>query len=203
MTNVNAKAFSVGVLLSFFALVCWHSTPPRLWADQAAGGTGVRNEAAENVTTRNLDARIRNFLSILRSGSPTDLLDYWSEDGVTFGVDSDPVSKEQFRKQIERKVDVFCLLFDSGCLRSHIRQAQRRANKPASTATAYSFRELLTKAQNTTSKVVQRKKGDELFGDLRIRIENGDALRGNELNQLEFAFALEKGCWKLTSVIYD
>ena len=58
-------------------------------------------------------------------------------------------------------------------------------------------------AKTVTPRVVQGKEAGVLTGELKIRIENGDNLKGNEQTDLEFAFVLEKETWKLTSVIYN
>lgn len=82
-------------------------------------------------------------------------------------------------------------------------RARRRVNKGDHSGVVYSYRDLLTKAKSATPRVSQRVEAGGPIGDLKIHIENGDGLRGNEQIALEFVFALEKGNWKLTSVIYN
>jgi hypothetical protein len=171
--------------------------------DEASTNREGSTQSKQAEASPNLAEVAQKFTAVIRSGSPLELLDYWSDDGVTFGVDADPVSKEQFRKQVERKASLFCFFFDSDCFRKQINDARRRANKGGGAGVLYSYRDLLTKAKSVTPKVSQRKDGDGPVGDLKIRIENGDSLKGNEQTALEFAFAFEKGNWKLTSVIYN
>jgi hypothetical protein len=150
-----------------------------------------------------LEETTQKFILAIRGGSPLELLGYWSDDGVSFGVDGDPVSKQQYREQVKQKGDLFCLFFDSGCLRRWANAARGGSSKRGANAVLYSYRDLLTQSKAATPKVSQRKEAGISAGDLKIRIENGDNLKGNEQTELEFAFALEKGTWKLTSVIYN
>jgi hypothetical protein len=193
------KTFLIAILPPMLAM----SAPPYLpRAESNANHSNSRVFAGPDATP-SFEDTTQEFILAIRQGSPLELLGYWSDEGVSFGVDGDPVSKQNYRDQVKQKGDLFCLFFDSDCLRHWANTARGGHGKRIANAVLYSYRDMLTQAKSATPKVSQRKEGGISVGDLKIRIENGNKLKGNEQTELEFAFALEKGTWKLTSVIYN
>lgn len=194
--------------LNVLTLVCTLMTSgPQALAITRSGANGT--ESVTSMSSRpgsipSLDETVQRFIHSIRDGSsPFELLEFWSDDGVTFGVDADPISKEQYREQIKKRGYAFCFLFDSVCLRRYDAILRKRSGKHSRGAVLYSYRDLLKMAKTVTPRVVQGKEARVLTGELKIRIENGDNLKGNEQTDLEFAFVLEKETWKLTSVRYN
>jgi hypothetical protein len=169
---------------------------------------GVSNDATQSERVRgkasaDLRETAQNFITAIKAGVPLDLLSYWSDRGVTFGVEGEPVSKAQFRRLVARRVDLFCFFFDTDCLRKEDEAARRRAGRKSEATHLYSYRDLLNKAKRTELQVSKRKEAGYELGDVTVQIENGANLLGNRQRELEFTFTLEHGVWKLANVIYN
>jgi hypothetical protein len=70
---------------------------------------------------------------------------------------------------------------------------------------AYGIRadQLLIKSKTSVVKVSQYRDSGTLIGNVRVPLENGEALKGNPQTELSFVFTPEQDTWKLTSVQYD
>lgn len=103
--------------------------------------------------------------------------------GITLGFDSDPLSADQFRRELSEKRGAYCVIFDISCLREH------------KSPTAFSLRQALANNKITLSvsgvegqqdeRVVEVKSStnpNEVFFVLFLRHANGEWV----LQQIEY-----------------
>jgi len=144
----------------------------------------------------------QRLLNLIESGSPMDLLNFWSESGVTLGVDFEdhPISKSAAREQLKEKSGLYCSFFDSECLTNLVNESRRKAHRATPATRAYSFRDILSNARSKTVRASVRREGDTLAGYVTVRIENGETTKFNTKTELTFTFVSEAGQWKLAEI---
>ena len=134
-------------------------------------------------------------MDILEKGQPGDLLGMASKNGVVFGVDSDPIPFVQIQTQIRQKKGVYCLLFDTDCLRNEELQNWKKARHSGNIKAIVSFREAIRSA---SSRKINISPNGAVTWNLKLE---GNPAAAN-INATTFGFALEQNTWKLTAVEY-
>jgi hypothetical protein len=146
-------------------------------------------------TPKKLEEAVQKFVDILEKGQPEDLLGIVSKDGVVFGIDSDPIPFLQIQTQIRQKKGVYCLLFDTDCLRSEELQYWKKAKHSGNIKAVISFREAIRSA---SSRKINVSPDGGVAWNLKLE---GSPAEGN-MNATTFGFDLELNTWKLTSIEY-
>ena len=164
----------------------------------AAQATGEGGKVDEDLSEMS-----RKFISLIETGDPAQLPQFWSKSGVTFGIDGGLVSRAQITKQSKERLDLYCFFFDGTCLRNRDEEQRRAAKAPPRKKPLYSCRELLLEARAKELKTSQYQDKGALIAHLRIDFTMGDHITPDRKKILEFVFAKESGLWKLTSVPYD
>jgi hypothetical protein len=193
-------------LLSLLILMPMYAIHPPASASHSISHLTQKTDKEHSPSTStsiDLNYAAQQFIAAIKGGKPLDLLPFWSDAGVTFGIDGDPVSGAQFKKDVEHKGDLYCFFFDTDCLRKRDDEMRRKAKAPARKNTLYSYQELLIKSKTTVVKVSQHRDAGTLVGNVRVPLENGEALKGNTQTELRFVFTPDHDSWKLTSVQYD
>jgi hypothetical protein len=145
--------------------------------------------AAEKKLESEFEKTSTMFLDAVVAGKPGVILGLWSKDGVVQGIDGPTTSGSQIKKQFDEKIGMYCLMFDTDCLR-----------KQPGFERQYSYRDLLSKV--TTRKVKRRvvRYPDGLMGELRVELDGGPVEEVRDRNPFEVAFAYENGEWKLATL---
>jgi len=69
----------------------------------------------------------------------------FSEKGVVLGVDGPLVRLASIRREISAKTGIYCVIFDSSCLRKEVDASRRNAGAPVEREEILSFRDHLLK----------------------------------------------------------
>src|SRR5437879_6559939 len=92
----------------------------------AGSGTLYQQEKEETETParqekleQDLKTTGNKLLRIIENGDPQALSALCSKKGVVFGIDQPEISLREIQKQIRGKYGVYCLIFDTTCLRKH------------------------------------------------------------------------------------
>lgn len=184
---------------------CWpvflmqaNSEDRKIRASQETSGQKAAGSVRDDLSDTS-----RKFVSMIEGGEPSELLDFWSKSGVTFGVDGAVVSRRQLVKQLQQKLDLYCFFFETSCLRKQDEEQRHAAKAPPRKNALYSYRDLLRAAKSKEFKLSQRRDSGVVVGHVQVLLNLGDDISGDRIRVLEFIFADEKGGWKLTSVPYE
>lgn len=190
-------------LLVLLPMCAIHPPAPPSYSISHPAQNADKQHSSSTATVTDLTTAAQKFLEAIKNGSPLDLLPFWSEAGVTFGIDGDAVSVTQFKNDVEHKGDLYCLFFDTKCRRQRDDEVRRRAKARPRKNPLFSYQELLTKSKTDGVKVSQYRDAGTVIGNVRVLLENGEAPKGNTQTELSFVFTPEHSQWKLTSVNYD
>jgi len=168
--------------------------------NQQAGGRRGSQGATPH---EDLSTTFHRFLELIETGETRQLPDFWSNSGVTFGVDGALIGRRQVITQLQKKLDLYCFFFDTACLRKQDDEKRRAAKAPPRKNPLYSYRDLLRAAKSREFKVSQGRDADVLVGHVQVILTSGENVEGDKRKILEFIFANENGKWKLTSVPYE
>lgn len=179
----------MAALLLVGSMAAQQPTPP---AQQPAPPAG---EPSAEELEKEFARAAEQFLALLESGDPEKFPDLCSEDGVVFGLDPPAVPLKQIRKEIENRTGVYCVLFDTACLRQQA--AEQKSGKSA--AGLLSVRERLRSATAREARI-ELTAVDELWaGDLQVELElPSPPPRRREV--LEFSFERTGGGWRLIAI---
>jgi len=138
-------------------------------------GYGTEIPAAEDATVVGITSGQPN---VPIDAKPDVIVGLWSQAGVTQGIDGPTISAREVRKQSREKSNIFCLMFDTACLRTL-----------AGFERAYSYRDLFSKA--TTKKVECRmvRDGKVLVGEVHVELHGGPSDENKGATPLEFDFS--------------
>jgi hypothetical protein len=171
-------------------------------ATDSHGLTG-KEQSPFPATATNLKPTVQRFLAAIKGGKPLDLLPFWSDDGVAFGIDGDPVSKAAFQKDVERKGCLYCFFFDTDGLRKRDDEMRQRAKAQPRDNPLYSYKELLVKFMTDAVEVSQHREAGIIIGNVRVPLENEKPSKSKTQTELRFTFSLEHDAWRLTAVEYN
>ncbi len=128
------------------------------------------------------------FLSTIASGKPDRFLEYLAGDGVYIGVDGPRMSAQDIQDEIRSHRCVYCLLFDTVCLRQETHNSS-----------ICSYKELLSsptqRNAHTSARVFERKEQAEIIVDVRNT-------RCDKTETLNFVFNKQASQWKLVAIPY-
>jgi hypothetical protein len=180
--------------LAFF-LICFFAVPFLDAGAVSAQTSTTAKSPSRGEVLKKLQETVQKFMDILEKGQPEDFFGIASKDGVVFGIDSDPIPLLQIRAQIHQKKGVYCLLFDTDCLRNEEFQNWKKAKHSGNIKAIISFREAIRSA---SSRKINVSPDGGVTWNLKL---DGNPAEGN-MNATTFGFALEQNMWKLTSVEY-
>jgi hypothetical protein len=148
------------------------------------------NDRAPNLESE-FERVSNDFLSAIVTGRQDFILSLWSKKGVVQGIDGPLVSSREVRSDFAKKAGLFCLIFDTACLRA-LPGFERM----------YSYRDMLSKVATKEKKFQVIRYGKSLMGELRVELHGGvmDELEDIVTNPLEFDFIHEDGEWKLATL---
>jgi hypothetical protein len=144
---------------------------------------------------KELDATVQKFVVILQNGDTEGFLGIASHEGISFGIDSDPIPFRKIESQIHQKRGVYCFLFDTACLRREELQEWKKAKHSGNIKGIISLREAL---QSASSKKINV--SPEGWVSWKLGLEGNPA--ADIINGTTLGFALEHGDWKLGEVQY-
>jgi len=149
---------------------------------------GTSRPSRDEKLKQELGATAKKLVEAIEKGDPAEFLAFCSRRGVNFGTDEPDMPLGEIRKQIQGRYGVYCLLFDTACLR-----------KQPGWEREYSYRELISMAAEReikVSKEIVREPGG-LPGDVLICLKGGPVEKVPHMNPLVFQFLRERGKWKL------
>jgi len=96
-----------------------------------------------------LDRAASTALAAIKQGRPKDLLGLFSNDGVALGVDGPLVHVAAIRKEVAARTGIYCIIFDTSCLREEVNASRRKADAPSveNNNDLLSFRDHLLKSE--------------------------------------------------------
>lgn len=153
--------------------------------------------ASEEKLKQELELTGKRLLTIMEKGDPKELIALCSRSGVEFGIDWPPISLPNIRKQVEKKEGIYCVLFDTKCLRKEDEAFWGKEGPPEP---IYSYRELFQKASSRDVKVFVLHE-PTLMGQVSVYLRGGPSDKLLE-NPKDFFFVYEDGKWKLAAVPY-
>lgn len=139
---------------------------------------------------------VEQFLALLESGEPEKFPDLCSEDGVVFGLDPPAIPLKKIREEIENRTGIYCLLFDTACLRKQA--AGQKSGKPDS-GRLLSVRERLRSATAREARIALTAVDELWAGDLQLELEF-PAPPPRRREGIEFSFERTGGGWRLIAI---
>ena len=170
---------------------------------------GYKQQSAEHPTqlesnpNENLSGVAQKLITVIEEGEESKLAEFWSQSGVSFGVEGAVVGKRALLRQLHQKMDTYCFFFDTECLRKQDDAQRRAAKAPPRKNTLYSYRELIRGASSKEVKVSEYNDHGVLLGRVLVNLTMNEKIPGVRQRVLEFTFAKENEKWKLTSVPYN
>jgi len=177
-------------------------SPEVALADYRQQSTNQSTQLESNAK-ENLSAVADRLIAVIQDGKESELLEFWSHSGVSFGVDGAVVGKRTLVRQLQQKGDLYCFFFETDCLRKQDNEQRRAAKAPPRKDALYSYRDLLRRASPKELKVSEYKDRGALLGRVLVNLTMDEKIPGERKRVLDFTFANENGRWKLTSVPYD
>lgn len=192
---IVAIVFSIPVILVACNYLGGQNSEMQPLRDPAEQSNGQLELALKNTTER--------LLTILERGEPREVISLISSKGVVFGLEPPPVASTEIRKQFAAKTGVYCLLFDTECLRKEDRAEREKAGAPTRVTPLSSYRERVQKASHrkVRSQLIQQE--GRWAGHVTVLLEspaNDDNISPE--NSIEFEFVFEEGEWHLAGVVY-
>ncbi len=145
-----------------------------------------------------LKEAVDKFMAILEKGQPDALFGLVSSEGVVFGIESDPLPVSRIRDELRKKEGIYCLLFDTDCLRKETLQEWKRGNYSGNIEAAISLREAISSASEKKINI----NGSGKQGWVSWKLELNGKPGAGFINATDFDFALEKNAWVLKRVAY-
>jgi hypothetical protein len=151
---------------------------------------GVR-DSAKPPSKESLEAAVEQFVEALKNHDEQALTVQFSKDGVAFGIDSDPMPLQAIRKSMKKNEKLFCLFFDTQCLR---RDPNFRKQS--------SLRDSLVNGKGYHSQLAINRQAQPITGEVRLFVEsNPDRSHlGEEFCNL--TYQLEANAWRIREVLY-
>ena len=171
---------------------------PNHWQQGSRQPTQLGSNAQES-----LSEAAQKLTAVIEEDKESELPGFWSNSGVSFGVDGAVIAKRALLKQLQQKQDLYCFFFNTDCLRKHDEEQRRAANAPPRKVSLYSYRDLLRGASSKEVKVSEYREHGLLLGRVLVNLSMNEDISGERRRVLEFTFAKESGRWKLTSVPYE
>ena len=106
-----------------FSLLTFGSTHLRAQSKHKGCPAGIQRD----VLKTELDRASSAAVDAIRSGKPEKLLPLLAEKGVFLGVDGPLVSLTAIRKEMTNKTGIYCVIFDSTCLRREVNESRKKA----------------------------------------------------------------------------
>lgn len=189
--------------------IAWHSkllvlvfsgvliaTPPIgacIWLEQQAD-----QEKKSDVHLRKQLASVASrMLAIIEGGDASDIVELMSPKGVVFGLDPPPIPLREIRKQIQRKQGVYCLLFDTKCMREEDKEIRGEEGVPPE---HFSYRDDLKRSPDRKVQINLYRFTDGWGGEALVFLKGEE--KCDPRNTLVFGFGYEDEKWKITSVTY-
>ncbi len=188
--NSLFTALLVALLLAFAAAAPQAPQPAKPKAPQPA------NELSAEELEKEFALAAEQFLALLESGDPERFPEACSEDGVVFGLAPPAIPRKEIREEIEKRTGVYCVLFDTGCLRTEA--ASHRVPK-AELPALQSLRERLRTATAREARIEVTAIDEFWLGDLRLELEFPPGMRRRR-EAIEFSFERKDGAWRLIAV---
>ena len=166
-------------------------------------GIAASRASIEDHLRRELEATAKRFLVIIEKGDPKEFPLLCSRKGVVFGIDQPEISLAAIRRQIDKKEGVYCLLFDTDCLRKDDAVLWGKEGPPARTEPLYSYREIFRKTLPRELNASVSRISGVWSGYVTLALKRQPVIQSGQVEKpLEFEFVYEKRQWKLVAIPY-
>jgi hypothetical protein len=169
---------------------------PGCWLLVVVALVGVRHAMAQapsanpsSGTSVKPAALQRDFFDAIRAGDAPKVLSYIGKGGVNVGPKTEHVTQEQVEDEFAAHRELYCKLFDSGCIPSSINLEN--------SARTCSYRELLTRSESVHTAASEITRNSVRQAVLVARIKNKQC---PNQNLIDFVFNLDANGWKLFSI---
>lgn len=171
----------VGVVL----LVTFNG-PEVLAQNETGQGCPAKRDALQEELERASSAAI----DAIKSGKPEKLMPLLATKGVFLGTDGPLVSVPAIHKQMSTGTGIYCVIYDSACLKKEVKDGRKKAGASPDTTEIMSFRDRLAKS-NVTIKT-------SMFSDASSC--SGTTSDGSPSFDLEWKRT--SSGWKITAIPY-
>lgn len=117
---------------------------------QPRTGRGCPANIQHEILQQELERSASAAVEAIRSGKPEKLMPLLAARGVFLGVDGPLVPLSAIRKEISTRTGIYCVIYDSGCLRKEVNESRKRSGAPPlEPAEIMSFRDQLMKSNDS------------------------------------------------------
>jgi hypothetical protein len=99
-----------------------------------------------DVLKQQLNGAASAAIAAIKSGKPENLIPLFAVKGVFLGVDGPLMSISSIREQMSKKTGIYCLVFDSSCLRKEVNESRQKAGAITADEEILSFRDHILKS---------------------------------------------------------
>jgi hypothetical protein len=196
MAETTPSRLQVAVVLLIFCssmgLFSCSSTEPSSKAGSALAQPDGHAEQASKVKALqgSLQETADKIFSILKSGSPDDLLPFFSQSGTVFEIDGPSEPKTLIEKAFKTRSSYYCLFFDTRRLRVEDEKWRKDVRARPSSGDLYSLRDQINRGSEEKFNVVLNAQSNQPLGQISIR-------------SFRLLVALENGKWRIVNVESD
>jgi len=131
---------SVGV--AFILWLPFRGSDPRAKTGPKGCPAGIQRDALEE----ELDRAASSAIAAIKSGEPEKLMPLLAAKGVVLGVDGPLVRLSSIREQMSARTGIYCVIFDSSCLRKEVNESRKKAGATSGDEEIISFRDLVLRS---------------------------------------------------------
>jgi hypothetical protein len=148
-------------------------------------------ESGQSSSKESLEVSVKLFLATLKDRDEEALTQQFSKGGVVFGIDSDPISMQAIRKRMKKNEQLYCLFFDTRCLR-----------RDPSFQKQFSLRDSLVNGKGHHWQVAINLQSQPITGEVRLFVEDNPNRSGTNNEFCNLTYILEGAAWKIREVLF-
>ena len=165
---------------------------------RAAAPPGRSPQATMSATPTSLQGAVENFVAALREQDADALVRQFSSEGVVMEVDGDPIPLDQIRRAMRKRGQIFCMYFDTRCLRKYPSfRAETALRDLLIGAKSYRLQAAVNPALQQADKLHRSFANASLF----VEGNPARAKRGDQICTI--VYVLEHEQWKITLVEFS
>lgn len=139
---------------------------------------------------KDLEELQQRFLRAIKEKNADLFLGFVSDDGIYLGVDSGKLSKKDVAHEIKMRKGVYCLLFDSTCLRAETHDE----------TCSYSYSQMLSDAEKIKISTSLGNYKNTPQAEITVSVRDYRGTSSSEM--LNFIFNREASGWRLIAIPY-
>jgi hypothetical protein len=125
------------IVIAVTVLPTFQNSPLRAQRKPKACPAGIQRHSLE----QELNGAATEAIAAIKSGKAENLLPLLAAKGVFFGVDGPLVPLSSILEQMSTRTGIYCLIFDSSCLRKEVNESRKKAGATPADEEILSFRD--------------------------------------------------------------